>query len=629
MKKFLIATGVAVLAFASVAAAQSYMFNTNLTVGSTGADVVALQSALISAGHSIPSIASGAAAKGYFGSQTKTAVMAYQASKGIPNTGFVGPLTRAALNGSTASTGGSTVVMCPVGYNCTPVGGSTSTGGSTTLVGTDGTISDVTELSQYSNEEVGDGQSDVKVLGFEVESSIEGDVALKSVKVSFDSTGNGGSDNLDDYIDSVSVWMGSTEVGSADVSGFNEDAGVYTKTITLSNSVVKADKTVKFYVAVDAVNNLDSGDTSSDSWTVDVDSIRYEDGSGVTTTEDAYDLGSMDVAVDFVGFSAAADTELKISTDSANNPDAAIVMVDDENDTDNVLLLAGKLRLDGSSDVTIDSLPVTLTGTASTSLAAITGSITLKIDGEEYTETVSATTTNVASITFDNLNFDMSAGSTVLFTISADINDINPTAASSTDMNEGYALKADVTASNRNVIDAENEEGDQLADSSEKSGTANGNYMEFRTEGIGLTFISATAVSNNSDSADTGTFTIKFKVTAFGDTVYVATLAANAITASVYDSAGLATTSNAIAKTIKNETDSTKTSVGNFEIEEGESETFTVTVTASNGVGDASDQYYAALTGFKWDLVDDTTPANTYSSELDEFQTPTVFLDNN
>ena len=66
MKKVLIASGIAALAFASMVSAQGYMFSTNLTVGSTGPDVVALQTWLIANGYSIPSIASGAAAKGYF-----------------------------------------------------------------------------------------------------------------------------------------------------------------------------------------------------------------------------------------------------------------------------------------------------------------------------------------------------------------------------------------------------------------------------------------------------------------------------------------------------------------------------------------------------------------------------------
>ncbi|MGC9605448.1 MAG: peptidoglycan-binding domain-containing protein [Minisyncoccia bacterium] len=133
MKRIIFATGVAVLALALVAGAQGQVFNVNLTVGSTGSDVVALQTALMSAGYNIPWIASGAAAKGYFGSQTKAAVMQYQAAHGVPNTGFVGPLTRAALNGGAMTVGGTT---CPAGYTCTltgsPVTGGSSAGGITT-----------------------------------------------------------------------------------------------------------------------------------------------------------------------------------------------------------------------------------------------------------------------------------------------------------------------------------------------------------------------------------------------------------------------------------------------------------------------------------------------------------------
>src|SRR5882724_12177372 len=121
MKKILVSTGIAFVALAAVVSAQGYSFATNLTVGSTGSDVVNLQTMLISAGYSIPSIASGAAAKGYFGSQTQAAVKAYQAAHDVPSTGFVGPLTRAALNGGSSMASGSMTSACPAGYVCTQV----------------------------------------------------------------------------------------------------------------------------------------------------------------------------------------------------------------------------------------------------------------------------------------------------------------------------------------------------------------------------------------------------------------------------------------------------------------------------------------------------------------------------
>ncbi|MEI6478856.1 MAG: peptidoglycan-binding domain-containing protein [bacterium] len=75
-------------------------FNTNLTVGSKGADVTALQNFLIKAGYSIS-----AGATGNFGQQTKAALAAYQTANGItPAAGYFGPVTRAKVNGTSSVT---------------------------------------------------------------------------------------------------------------------------------------------------------------------------------------------------------------------------------------------------------------------------------------------------------------------------------------------------------------------------------------------------------------------------------------------------------------------------------------------------------------------------------------------
>ena len=76
-------------------ATGGYTFSTDLTIGSTGADVTALQNILISSGNLVMPAGT---AKGYFGNLTKTAVMAWQTAHGVNPTGYVGPMTRAALN---------------------------------------------------------------------------------------------------------------------------------------------------------------------------------------------------------------------------------------------------------------------------------------------------------------------------------------------------------------------------------------------------------------------------------------------------------------------------------------------------------------------------------------------------
>ena len=134
MKKYLIASVIALAAVVTVANAS---FDMNLSVGSTGTDVSNLQTTLIAKGFDIPAITAGTATKGYFGQQTKLAVIAYQRSVNVPTTGFVGPLTRTALNGS-APVVVNPAFVCPAGMVCTPVGGVTPP---PSMTGTDGSVS--------------------------------------------------------------------------------------------------------------------------------------------------------------------------------------------------------------------------------------------------------------------------------------------------------------------------------------------------------------------------------------------------------------------------------------------------------------------------------------------------------
>jgi len=88
---------------------SSCSFTGDLTIGSTGAAVSCLQSALKSGGYMT------ANATGYFGALTRAGVIAWQKAAGVtPTAGYFGAKSRAAfnLNGSTGSTGGTTI---PVG----------------------------------------------------------------------------------------------------------------------------------------------------------------------------------------------------------------------------------------------------------------------------------------------------------------------------------------------------------------------------------------------------------------------------------------------------------------------------------------------------------------------------------
>jgi len=602
----------AVFAFVATAgsAKAAFMFNNNLSMGMSHPDVMELQKVLnMNASTMVASTGAGSMGMEtmYFGSRTKAAVMAYQAANGIsPVSGFVGPITRAKMNSGTTTT--PTTPTTP-----------------SNLEGTDGTINDVSEISSYNNEEVGEGESDVKVAGFEVEATNDGDIAIKSMKIQFDSTGNTGSTHLDDYIDGASIWMGSTKIGSVDVDDFSENSDIYTRTVTVSNAVVRADDTEKFYIAVDAVNSFDSSDISgsNDSWDVDVLSIRFEDGAGVVTTDDSTgDMPGMDVAMNFVSFGTAADTELVFST-ASDSPEADVVMVDDSTDTEGVVLLKGKMKLEGTSDAVIDEMPITFSPVGA-NINVMATNLILVIDGEEYSESVpSIADAASGSVTFDNLDFSMDAGDTVEFEVRADMTDMDGTVFA-----EGDTLTASFTSSNRDVMDAENEEGDQLSDSSEKSGTVTGDAQEFRTEGIMLTLVSKTAdvTQGNSSNDDLGEFIIKFKVKAMGSSVYVSSLATASLTTTGtgavagVERSGTATIGG-VSVTIVNTTDDDLTSVGNFLIEDGDEETFEMTTTVQLPAAGAGGQFRALLRALDWDIDDDASPDQSYTSNLDDFKT--------
>src|SRR3989344_5540090 len=80
----------------STGGGASMMFTQNLTVGSTGSEVSALQQWLVSKGYLVMPAG---VAMGYFGNLTKSALAKYQASAGItPAVGYLGPITRAKVN---------------------------------------------------------------------------------------------------------------------------------------------------------------------------------------------------------------------------------------------------------------------------------------------------------------------------------------------------------------------------------------------------------------------------------------------------------------------------------------------------------------------------------------------------
>ncbi len=628
MKKLLIATGVAIVAFATVAAAQGATFNTNLTVGSTGADVVALQTWLMANGYSIPAISSGAAAKGYFGSQTKTAVMAYQSAKGIPNTGFVGPLTRGALNA-----GGAVVVLppaaCPVGYSCTPVGGGTP------VVSTGGDEGQLTDFGTLGNVEssLDEGDENEKVLGVEMDAE-DSDMTIDRVDVDFTHSSGTASDHLDDYITEVSLWLGSTKLASQDVDEADEDSDVYSFRFSGLKGVVKKDTTAKLYVAVSAVSSVDTDDTDG-VITVGIpqDGIRATDTAGISDTyvssTDGADVSNGATAGDLeesflVGSATVGDITV---TEADENPDAGIVVVDADDETEDVVLLAFELEGD-NEDVDITDLPVGFAVTTASNVDDVITGVSL-VEGTNVlkTEAIPSSAGAYEKITFDNLDITIKDGETRTFYVVAEV------LSTGDALNVGDAIIASTTGSDA-AWDAEDANGETVT----PSGSAEGNTQTFFESGIMATFVSAKEDRNNGSiagDADSVDFTIVFDIKAIGDDdVYIdgdivgtssPTVGTDGFAwATTTDSTSTSTGSVTPTLSANGETDNDVTTAGSreFKIENGQTRRFTfkATIVASGDSVNAGTR----ITGIKWDTATGDSTAYLYNFDLSDFKTDTV-----
>lgn len=553
-------------------------FSRSLTVGAQGADVTQLQTALESTGDLVIPVG---VSKGYFGGLTQAALASYQAKNGIaPAAGYFGPITMSSFASKCSST--------PVVDN----GGNTNTG-SETLKGGAGSIKDAEFIASLSSEEVGEGEEDVEVAGLEIEAD-GSDIELTAVTLNFDYADTGADDELDEYADEVSLWFNGEEVARLDASEFEDDDN-FQKTVAIdAGSIIDEGETGDLVVAISGINNLDSTSVG-EKWNVSFVSVRFRDAQNAVITDSTTgDIGETDddtttdsdeVEFSFESFATASDIELKVSEADDDVNDARTIGVDDSDDTDGEAILSFYVEAEGDSDLFIDDLPVDFVSTGA-GVGEIINAAVLIVDGEVVkSKNVSSSTATTSTVTFDNINWTLDAGDKVEVVIEVDINDLDG------QFTAGDTLSADVNPDDANW-DVEDEEGEDVA-ASDKSGTASSEAHSFFADGLNIVrnTDSVTYKDTNGDTAggEQGIYTIKFDVTAFGDSIYIptdATIATSSVTTdkgvayTMEDSAGdaiglngtgLASTTHAVS--------STASKSGNyFVIQDGETETFTLTV---------------------------------------------------
>ncbi len=275
----------AVAPVAANAQSMSASFNMNLTVGSTGSSVVALQSFLVSKG--LLTMPAGVA-MGYFGGLTRSAVAAYQISKGIqPTAGYFGPITRAAANADVMSMGGTTVVPgCPAGAMFNSMTGASCVSNPTTPVtstsGVEGSL-DIRLASNPADNSNVKTQTDVPVYGLEIRARIA-DVAVQTVDLQVSVANSGSSENPATLINTIKVWDGSNVIATIPVNltSFTKDQNqVYYLRISGLNFLVSKDatKTLTFSFSTNSIDNdrvvtIDGYQSSS---------VRAVSGNGVSS----------------------------------------------------------------------------------------------------------------------------------------------------------------------------------------------------------------------------------------------------------------------------------------------------------------------------------------------------------
>jgi len=634
-----------VVAVAPASARADCVITMTLRQGSTGAEVMCMQSIV------------GATPDGKFGPLTLASVKAWQAGHPpLVADGVVGALTRAAMMGAAPMS--QLPAGCQVGWAVNPFTGASCTGtpppvDNGDLEGGAGSIT-VSAKSTYSTEEVIAGDEDAKVLAFEVEADEDSDVDITSVKVEFQQTVAGNSDRIEDYMDSVSIFMGSEKVGEADAEDFTEDNDIYTKTISLDGAIVRSGDTEVFAVAVTASGNLDSGDIDDDAFGVDVLNVRFEDADGVVTTEDT-DGDALDRTFDFDDLSTSGDLELKL-TEGSGNPDAQVVEADDTTDTD-VTMLEFKLKAEGS-EMLVDALLMdTLALGVDVPFTDMVSEISLELDGDELdsvsaatlaqavgADTVMGTADDVAgTILFDDLDLLIDEGDTLTFKVVAKIREIAITAPSATVFDQGDSFTVSFTGTNLDAAttDVEDENGDTVV-AGDRTGSVAGDAQTFYSTGIAVALdsVDADAFTVDGVTNDRVELMIKFKVTAFGADAFVpSAIDVSNSTVGTASTGTAPTVNDGVAFHVQSAdaqlvdaslaattlTSTAEEMTNSFKIVEGDTETFTLNVVVTNAAGVvlSGSSFRALLAGVAFADTDAAAGDSVYTSDLtDTFKTP-------
>ncbi len=567
----------------STSTSASATFTKDLTVGSKGADVTALQNWLIGKGFSIA-----AGATGTFGAQTKAAVAAWQASAGItPAAGYFGAKSRAVANAS----------------------GSTSTGGTSTagLTGT-GRLTRVSTLGDVTSD-IKEGDSATSVVGASFDAT-DGDVSIQRVDATF-VVGSAGSQsaNLNKYVSSVAVYLDGKKLGSMDATSGDKDTRTWTYRFAGLNGVIKKGMTGNLYIKVTPVSSVDSKeDGKTVTAKILADGVRAVGADGISET-----YVSTAITQDF---QVSAKTSATLTaTAGSDNPKASQVAVSSSTTT-GVKLLSFNLKAK-NQDLTVDQI-VAGFQTSDNNLNDVVSTVKL-MKGDTVIKTKTLGTGTGALVTFDKLAQTIAKDATATYTIVADLKGDSAYA-------DGTTLIASTTTSGWDVSDAD---GGSVTPSSQVVG----NTMTLTASGISVTkgTVTSSVAAGLTGAGDIATFVLPFTVTAGDNDAYISGVVAKGAAANNQIRYGTTTTSTqgATGEPTANLAVSdvvTGDSAGAYyKVLAGTSRTFTlnVAITAST-TGVTAGYVGTILNGIGYGAT--SSLGSTYTSNLDTFKSNDVYV---
>ncbi|MCL4403872.1 peptidoglycan-binding protein, partial [Patescibacteria group bacterium] len=352
----------------------SYNYTRDLTVGSQGADVTALQQMLVAQGDlSMPA----GVAYGYFGGLTKAALAKYQAANGIkPASGFFGPITRAYVAAHTSSTGTGT--------------GTTGTG---TVVPTGSGLAVSLASTNPVGTNIATGAVNQKML------SLNFTAGSQAVTVTSLQLVRGGLSQDSDLLN-VYLYQGgqrlATNMGiSNGVVNFNQASGLFT---------VPAGQTVTIDVTADIANASNTGHI-----------ITLSLASATSVTASAQVSGSFPITGNAMTIANVTLASLNFTNSSVGTSSASAVNVN-AGQTHNVV---GTFTLQAGSDpVKISSIRFTEAGSIPTQYLQ---NIQLWNGSTQVGGTLQTMNGNIAYFDLSSAPLMLAAGQTAALTLYADV----------------------------------------------------------------------------------------------------------------------------------------------------------------------------------------------------------------